>query len=150
MFYRIVKIATQEPHGNTYVLAHYWRSRAASRRGEPPSRINGFPMGLASKVVEVMIFDARGWAQTRGGKWVDVTDPRNVTGIEVWKVRPMVLDRGSMIREVVEAYYWRAEANDYPRDYSKEPGIRRSKADPNGVLLETASLVGEGRLVQGR
>ena len=146
MFYRIVRIATTEPHGNTYVLAHYWRSRAAFRRGEAPTQINGFPMGLASKTGEVMTFDDRGRAQTRGGTWVDVTNPTNITGIEVWRLRTITIDRRALIREVVEAYYKRAKAGDYPRDYS-DPRIKRSKRDPNGVLAETLTMVGEGRLV---
>jgi len=147
VFYRIVRIATQEPHGSTYVLAHYWPSRAAFRRGEPPARTNDFVLRLPPRTVQRIVTDDQGRFLTVGGAAVDTSDPANLTGLEVWRTEPVTINRRSMILEIVDAYWARAQAGGFPRDH-RNRRIKRSDRDPNGVLAEAADLVGEERLVR--
>ena len=141
-FYRrIEEIATQEPEGHTYVLAHYWRSRAAEMRGEPWHRRNLFIERLPPARQSVPFRDAV------GGTPVDVSAFRNLTGLEQWQMRTVVIDRRALIRDDVEDYWPRAQAGDFRAD-DADPRIRRSQRDSNGVIAEAGGMVGEGHLVR--
>ncbi len=147
-FYRrIQEVTTVEPEGTTFVLAHYWRSRAAFLRGEAPARINDFIERLPPRQGRRIVTDDKGRWLTMGGTAVDVTDPGNLTGLERWRTEAIVFDRRAMIRQDVDSYWPRAEADKRPADDSNRR-LRRSQRDPNGVLAEAADLVGEEKLVR--
>lgn len=153
-FVRTEEIATQEPDGATFVLAHYWRSRAAFQRGESPARRNDFLLGLPPAQMDVIATDPQGRLLTIGGAAVDLSD---VIGIEHWRMVTVNIDRGTLIRREVDAYWQRAEVGGFPADHTAHETnlsgfpieqIERSRRDPNGVLAETRAMVGEERLVR--
>lgn len=147
MFYRrIEEIATVEPHGTTFVLARYWRSRAAFRRGEPPARTEDFDFLLAA-TREVIATDAQGRPLTAGGTAVDLGDHASITGIENWRRVTIPVDRRAIIEQAIDAYWPRAEAGGFPEDHSRRK-VKRSLRDPHGLLADSRTLIGHEKLVR--
>ncbi len=110
MFYKIVEVSTDKTSGHTYVLVHFWRRRGNYQTGKPPDRINDFLMQL----------------RPAGAKLIDPDDPGK--GAETYD-----RDLPAEIRTNIEAYWARAEANNYLADHS-DPRIQRDNSDPHGVL----------------
>ena len=137
---KIIEVSTGE--GHTYVLVHFWRTKAARTRGEPPYLIEDFLMQL----------------RPTGTRLLDEGNP--LAGSETYD-----RDLPAEIKENIRAYIVQAEKYDYRGDNSSQTSaggefyargrrvrvknlpitaIKRDQSDPNGALKpEVKALEGK-------
>jgi len=127
------------------VLAHYWKFKTHFQQGQPPARVSDFLFDLPPQQVQRIKSDSQGRFLLEDGTAIDVSGLPALTGLEVWQMETVVIDRRAIIIEAVEAFWHDAEANDYPSDHSNRQ-IQRSGRDPKGITTEASNLVGDKRL----
>ena len=130
---KIIEVSTDKKTGHTYVLVHFWRSKAARGRSDPPYLIEDFLMQLRST----------------GRRVIDEGNP--LAGSETFD-----RDLPAEIRANIRRYIAEAEKFGYRGDNSSKTAsggeffakgrrvraqglpitaIERDNSDPHGVLL---------------
>lgn len=147
MFYRIIEISTDQASGHTYLLVHFWPSRAAERRGASPSRKNDFLMQLRP-MAERIVTDAQGRLKRADGTFIA---PAAAQPTDVFERETVTVDVPARMRENIEAYWQRAEAGDYPKNHTTRT-LRRDQSDLRGILVrpDVQALRGRGFQAAGR
>ncbi len=148
MVYKIVEVSTDKASGHTYVLAYFWRRRAAYQTGKPAGRVNDFLMQLRP-TGERIVTNVQGWPKRKsGGVFVDPATLGPEKPEPEWERETVDRDLPAEIRANIEAYWGRAEEAEaggkpYPANHTS-PRIQRDNSDPHGVLArpDVAALRG--------
>lgn len=144
MLYKPVEISTVKATGLTFFRVPFWRDKADFDAGKPWDRKNDFLMQLRS-TGERVVTNAEGWPKRKDdGKFIDpaTLDPEKPE--PEWERETFDRDLPAEIRANIEAYWERAEANEYPPDHTSiaydlvsgwgRETIERDQSDPHGVL----------------
>lgn len=129
MHYEIVEISTETRTEHTYVLVHFWASRADAIRNEPPILVNDFLMQLRS-TAERVVTDEQGRYKRTDGVFVA---PEDVTGKEEWIRETVKQDVPAKIIENIERYIARAETRGDRGNHLDHRNIRDMR-DPHHIL----------------
>ncbi len=135
MFYEITEVSTDAASRHTYVLVHFWASKADHDAAKPPVLINDFLMQLRATGDQI-VTNAEGHMKRKDtGEFVDSATLQPGAVQPEWERETVDRDTPAEIRVNIEAYWARAQVRGDTGDKS-DWRIHRDASDPHGVLAK--------------
>ena len=131
--YKIVDIKTEDVVFNeaTYYKVHFWRTRGAEARGDPPQIINEFIANL-KPVRQRAVTDDRGFLLRESGVYASIKargNPDDATVMEDFNV-----DVVGEMEASIERFIKMAVGRDLPNVNLSDSRFVPTTADPRGIL----------------
>ncbi len=137
--YQIQEIKTEKKTGETYVLAHFWPSRAAFTKAEKPAIEEDFIMQLRPTRQRAVTND-EGKTLRESGVWASHRAPPDDNDPAVTEL--VEIDLRAEIKNNIERFLKR---HHHVRGSLRDPAIKTDTSDPHGILAkpEVTSLSGK-------